>query len=313
MSIATLKKKTNATHRNLSTNVPLFSLNGTRRNQGWVGQDSMSRKGIQPSNKNWGGCCGTFNDVKTNTCLFSLNDDSIVKSTVMNNAGMLKTKHKWLYRGGEYAPVKQQINESYIETLKNKNIKCIEDAKMLMLSNGGVYNYSRSFAINEISTVDEIINFDTLVHSDYIYLEKILVNIYCYNYGMNGDTFSIQLYVDTDSYLNNNEVSFSNDNYDYEIKINQYFPKNSFFKIYYVSINSINTLTVNLHYRLPITKCIVPGKEQITYYAGDYLSVQEKMENIHRSQSDYIENKVKKGCTDYSNTFKRNTCGLPIA
>ncbi len=43
MSLATLKKKTQAKYKNNSVNKGTFSLNGTTRNQGYVGQTSLSR------------------------------------------------------------------------------------------------------------------------------------------------------------------------------------------------------------------------------------------------------------------------------
>ena len=43
MSIATLKRKTEAKYNNVSVNVPQFSINGGYRNQGWVGQTTLSR------------------------------------------------------------------------------------------------------------------------------------------------------------------------------------------------------------------------------------------------------------------------------
>ena len=43
MSLATLKKKTEAKYKNLSVGLPQFSINGSLRNQGYVGQTSLSR------------------------------------------------------------------------------------------------------------------------------------------------------------------------------------------------------------------------------------------------------------------------------
>ena len=44
MSIATLKRKTQAKYNNMSVgNTHGFSINGTHRNQGYVGQTSLSR------------------------------------------------------------------------------------------------------------------------------------------------------------------------------------------------------------------------------------------------------------------------------
>ena len=38
MSVATLKRKTNATYKTSSTNQQNFSLSGTRRNKSYIGQ-----------------------------------------------------------------------------------------------------------------------------------------------------------------------------------------------------------------------------------------------------------------------------------
>ena len=43
MSIATLKRKTLAKYNNMSVGQPQFSLNGTHRSQGYVGQTMLSR------------------------------------------------------------------------------------------------------------------------------------------------------------------------------------------------------------------------------------------------------------------------------
>ena len=64
MSIVALKRKTYAQYHNNSVNGG-FSLNGTHRNQGYIGQTSLSRsfprtpmKGNTP--KGHGGCCGKY-------------------------------------------------------------------------------------------------------------------------------------------------------------------------------------------------------------------------------------------------------------
>jgi len=43
MSIATLKRKTMTEYNRMSVGYTNFSLNGTRRNQGYVGQTMLSR------------------------------------------------------------------------------------------------------------------------------------------------------------------------------------------------------------------------------------------------------------------------------
>lgn len=65
MSIATLKRKTNSQHKNMSANVPRFSINGGYRNQGWVGQSMQSRH-------------------LTNAHIMSLENHAVMKSTVSN-------------------------------------------------------------------------------------------------------------------------------------------------------------------------------------------------------------------------------------
>ena len=66
MSIVALKKKTAAKYNNMSAGQPQFSINGGYRNQGWVGQTSLSRS--LPKTPMRGGaarglgCCfGTYN------------------------------------------------------------------------------------------------------------------------------------------------------------------------------------------------------------------------------------------------------------
>ena len=65
MSIATLKRKTQTKYNNMSVGQSGFSINGTHRNQGYVGQTSLSRslpRTLMRGNtvRGHGGCCGTF-------------------------------------------------------------------------------------------------------------------------------------------------------------------------------------------------------------------------------------------------------------
>ena len=66
MSIVALKKKTAAKYNNMSVNTKEgFSLNGTRRLQGYVGQTSLSRSLPRTlmrgtTIRGHGGCCGTY-------------------------------------------------------------------------------------------------------------------------------------------------------------------------------------------------------------------------------------------------------------
>jgi hypothetical protein len=103
MSIATLKRKTQSLYNNISVSKPQFSLNGTHRTQGYVGQTSLSRH-LQrtPMKGNVirgnGGCCGTYRMMPIVTsgvqsAIDCLNNPNVVKSSVLNTAGMLQQKY----------------------------------------------------------------------------------------------------------------------------------------------------------------------------------------------------------------------------
>jgi len=132
MSIATLKKKTQARYTNqMSIGYSGFSLNGTHRSQGYVGQTSLSRslprtlaKG--PTLKGHGGCCGKY---PTNppilSAVNSTEDISVVKTSVLNTRGMLDTKYRWIRRPQPFSRVgiKEVDNSDYINYIKRKTIK----------------------------------------------------------------------------------------------------------------------------------------------------------------------------------------------
>ena len=99
MSVATLKKKTQAKYNNMSVGQNQFSLNGTHRSQGWVGQSMLSRslprtpmQGQTP--KGHGGCCGTYDNSHgiIQSAVSSLNNNNIIKPSVIDNKGMLEEK-----------------------------------------------------------------------------------------------------------------------------------------------------------------------------------------------------------------------------
>ena len=117
MSLATLKKKTNAKYNNASVGASGFSLNGVHRNQGYIGQTSLSRTIIGTPMKGnvargHGGCCGTYNDSNIIKPLLCLENSNTVKKSVLSSKGMLRLKHKWANRGGEHAPVKPDSNNN---------------------------------------------------------------------------------------------------------------------------------------------------------------------------------------------------------
>lgn len=138
MSIVTLKRKTETTYKNMSSGEKQFSLNGTLRNQGYVGQTSLSRslpKTLMKGNVacGHGGCCGTYyNGPIIQSAVISLNDPTVVKSSVINTSGMLDTKYRWITRPQPFAVVKPDSNNpfdgsDYVNYLKQKTLAKIND------------------------------------------------------------------------------------------------------------------------------------------------------------------------------------------
>jgi len=114
MSISTLKRKTQAQYNNSSVGHPSFSLNGTRRSAGYVGQDTLGRSLIRSLSrggalKGHGGCCGKYPmpQIKTSPEMACLNNASVVKSSSLNNNGLIMTKYRWIRRPAPYSTQKQ--------------------------------------------------------------------------------------------------------------------------------------------------------------------------------------------------------------
>jgi hypothetical protein len=131
MSIVTLKRKTEARYNNLSVNQKQFSINGTTRNQGYIGQTSLSRslthtpsKGIGP--KDFNGRYANPNIKASET--ISLEDNSVVKPSVLSTKGMLAKRERWINRPFPYAVVKPDVSQNvndqtdYITRLKKKTL-----------------------------------------------------------------------------------------------------------------------------------------------------------------------------------------------
>jgi hypothetical protein len=137
MSLATLKKKSQARYNNLSVGVNGFSLSGGRRSAGYIGQSTQSRhltRTLMKGNvvRGNGGCCGTYTvtNVKPSE-LACLNDPNIVKPAVMNTAGMIHTKYKWFWSGKQ--SVKPDSNQNatqsnYTSNLAKKTIDCTNNS-----------------------------------------------------------------------------------------------------------------------------------------------------------------------------------------
>lgn len=115
MSISTLKKKTNAAYNILSVGQNQFSINGCLRNQGYIGQDSLSR---------------TTDFLKDGYVgFFPLNNPSVIKPTVLNNSGLISTKYRWTKRGKPFTNVKTLGGKkcsTYTKNIHNLNSQCIK-------------------------------------------------------------------------------------------------------------------------------------------------------------------------------------------
>jgi hypothetical protein len=135
MSIVALKRKTAALHNNLSVNQKQFSINGTTRNQGYIGQTSLTRSLIHTPSK--GAVLKNFNGHYANPNIkasetISLEDNTVVKPSVLSFKGMMAKRERWITRPFPHAVVKpdagQNVNAQtdYITRLKKKTLSDIE-------------------------------------------------------------------------------------------------------------------------------------------------------------------------------------------
>jgi hypothetical protein len=135
MSIATLKRKTQAQYNNSSVGQPQFSLNGGRRSAGYVGQDMLGRSLVRSLSRNGalkghGGCCGSYPtpQIKTSPEMAGLNNASIVKTSSLNTNGLLMSKYRWVRRPQPYSTTKSNSHSnnndqaSYIDYIARKTI-----------------------------------------------------------------------------------------------------------------------------------------------------------------------------------------------
>lgn len=133
MSIVALKRKS-AALKNQSAGRDGFSINGTTRNQGYIGQTLQSRHLIHTPHggavrKDYSGCCNDF-DIPPSE-ITNLEDSSIVKTSVLSYKGMMAKRV--LREGITCNVVKPDSNHigthqgAYIDRLKRKNLKQIED------------------------------------------------------------------------------------------------------------------------------------------------------------------------------------------
>ena len=140
MSIATLKRKTQTKYNNMSVGVSGFSITGTHRNQGYVGQTSLSRslpRTLMRGNtiRGHGGCCGTFTIGSiVQSGVTSTEDSTVVKTPTLGTSGMISTKYRWIRRPDPYATVKSDNNNNrnlqsdYITRLAKRTLSELKKA-----------------------------------------------------------------------------------------------------------------------------------------------------------------------------------------
>ena len=95
MSIATLKKKSQRYFNPISSG-KLFSINNNLRNQGWVGQTSLSRSNVRALKNGTdyvghGGCCGTYPISNLTDGIFTNPNPEVITST-KNTNGLILSK-----------------------------------------------------------------------------------------------------------------------------------------------------------------------------------------------------------------------------
>jgi hypothetical protein len=137
MSIVTLKRKTATKYNNMSVNsMDGFSLNGTHRSQGWVGQNVISRSLPRTTMKSHGGCNGTFSfQPVILSGVNSTEDINVVKTSSLGTRGLIDTKYRWIRRPFPFASVKPDatlnINDqsSYVTSLAKETIKMSDDCQ----------------------------------------------------------------------------------------------------------------------------------------------------------------------------------------
>lgn len=112
MSLATLKKKTAHKYKNNSVNQPQFALNGTHRNQGFIGQTSLSRPNIGTSASGiavhgYGSSGGRYpiNPLKT-TSINTTENSGVVKKSVLSSKGMIEKRTQWVRRPNPFSSTK---------------------------------------------------------------------------------------------------------------------------------------------------------------------------------------------------------------
>ena len=139
MSIATLKKKSQKYFNPISSG-KIFSINNNLRNQGWVGQTSLSRSNVRALKNGTdyvghGGCCGTYATSQLTDGIFTNPNPDVITSTKNTNGIILsKIIHPTSVYNSQVPTnlslcnVVKKFDNSHLQKLKLKHA-CIDTEK----------------------------------------------------------------------------------------------------------------------------------------------------------------------------------------
>lgn len=129
MSIVALKRKTYAQYNNNSVGEQNFSLVGTHRSQGYIGQSTQSRFLIRTlkcgnTARGHGGCCGEYPEYDIMPIeICSMEDPNVVKSSCNGNLGMLMSRFRWVRRPQPFSTTKTVVSEGLAQSEYVSRIK----------------------------------------------------------------------------------------------------------------------------------------------------------------------------------------------
>lgn len=145
MSIYTLKRKTDASYRTMSTGQVCFSLNGGHRSQGYVGQTSLSRSLPRTlmhgdTARGSSACCGKYISVPiVSSGILDMNISTTTKKSVVSSRGRIVKRYPWILGGAstetgvERGWVKPDTSHSlntqntYVDTRRNATLAAEEN------------------------------------------------------------------------------------------------------------------------------------------------------------------------------------------
>jgi hypothetical protein len=130
--------------------------------------------------KGHGGCCGTYRVTPVvQSAVTSLNDNTVIKSSVVGTDGMLATKYRWLRRPQPFAVVKPDTNnningqQDYITRLRKRALQVANDAyqppnDLTTFNNINVASPDNSIIIPQCTFTKPDSDFVAMTQNDYL-------------------------------------------------------------------------------------------------------------------------------------------------